>query len=104
MGTAHILGTLQSSLETFPPPPDGSLFAIVDGATTVGGGGWPSGSLAYIQNEIRAELSYRGTLTGVDLVEPLFGTDGLPLIPEPGTGSLLAFGLLGLAASRRRLR
>ena len=87
-----------------PSPPDGSRFGIIDAGSTPGGSGWPSGDLAYVQDEIIATLLYTGSLSGVDDVEPLYGTMGLP-IPEPGTAALLGSGLLAVAlAGRRRSR
>ena len=89
-----------SSIE--PSPPNGSRFGIIDSGSSSGGGGWPAGSLAYVQDEIVATLLYTDILTGVDTVEPLYGTDGLALVPEPTTALLLATGLIGLAIYRRR--
>ena len=99
MGTIQLFPGTMSSVE--PSPPDGSRFGIIDDDSSSGGAGWPAGSLAYVQDEIVATLLYEGSLSGIDNVEPLYGTDGLP-IPEPGTAALLGSGLLGLALAGRR--
>ncbi len=99
MGVIQLFPGTTSSVEPFPP--DGSQFGIIDADSSSGGGGWPVGSLAYVQDEIVATLLYTGTLSGVENVEPLYGTDGQP-IPEPSTALLLGAGLLGLAVLGRR--
>jgi hypothetical protein len=101
LGSGQLFPGTMSSVET--DPPDGSRFGIIDANSSSGGGGWPApaGSLAYVQDEIVATLLYEGTLTGVEDVEPLYGTMGLP-IPEPSTALLVASGLLGLVLSGRK--
>ncbi len=52
-------------------------------------------------------LVYDGTtnkLTSVGNVDPLFGTEGRPVVPEPGTAGLLGLGFLGLGLMGRRRR
>ena len=100
MGVIQLFPGTTSTVE--PVPPDGSRFGIIDADSSSGGGGWPVGSLAYVQDEIVATLLYEGTLTGLENVEPLYGTDGNPLVPEPSTALLLGAGLLGLAVFGRR--
>jgi hypothetical protein len=101
VGAVHILdNTTQSNLELLPP--NGSLFGIVDANSTVGGSGFPMSDLAYIQDQLTATLLYNNPPTGLDNVEPLYGTEGLP-IPEPSTAVLMGFGLLGLLGGLRRL-
>ena len=99
MGVAQLFPGTMSSIE--PSPPDGALFGIIDTGSSSGGAGWPAGGIAYVQDEIVATLLYTGSLTGVDNVEPLYGTEGAP-IPEPSTALLLGAGLLGLAVLGRR--
>ena len=102
LGNVHLFPGTMSSIE--PVPPDGSRFGIIDTNSSSGGSGWPMGSIAYVQDQIVATLLYEGSLSGLENVEPLYGTMGLP-IPEPGTAALLGAGLCGLAlASRRRPR
>jgi hypothetical protein len=102
LGSGQLFGNSPSSLE--PVPPNGSLFGILDLNSTSGGAGFPNGNLAYVQDEIKANILYLGTLTGVDLVRPTFGTEGNPIVPEPSTALLLGAGLLGLLGSARRAR
>ena len=93
MGSMQLFPGTMSTVE--PVPPDGSRFGIIDSGSSSGGGGWPAGSLAYVQDEIVAALLYTGTLTGIDTVEPLYGTMGLPIgVPEPTTGVMLGLSLL----------
>lgn len=99
LGSGQLFPGTMSSVET--DPPDGSRFGIIDADSSSGGSGWPAGSIAYVQDEIVATLLYTGSLSGVDNVEPLYGTMGLP-IPEPSTAVLLGGGILGLALARRR--
>ena len=101
LGASQLFPGTTSSLE--PSPPNGSLFGIIDSGSASGGGGWPAGSLAYVQDEIVASLLYEGSLSGIENVEPLYGTMGQP-IPEPGTAALLGTGLVGLALVRARRR
>jgi hypothetical protein len=97
MGTDTLLpGGIESSVEA---PPDGIPFAVVDPFTTMLTG--VSGDVVLAQSSTTGFLIYDGSLTGVDNVTPLFGTDGVP-IPEPSTALLLGLGLVGLAAHRRR--
>jgi hypothetical protein len=100
MGSSHLFPGTLSSIE--PSPPNGSNFGILDANSSSGGAGWPVGSLAFVQDEIVATLLYTGSLSGVDEVETLYGTMGLP-VPEPGTASLVAMGLFALAGRRRWL-
>ena len=101
LGSAQLFGNSPSSLE--PIPPNGSQFGIVGPNTTPGGSGYPSGNVAYVQDEIKANIFYLGTLTGINNVRPTFGTEGNP-VPEPSTAVLLGGGLLALLASVRRGR
>ena len=92
-------------------------FTIVDDATCTGppgtpicgrlGGGFQdTQNRAWIQNQATATVDYDGSggaLTSVDNVNPIFGTDGRTLVPEPGTATLLGLGLLGLGVAGRRL-
>lgn len=100
LGVGQLFPGTPSSIEPFPP--DGSRFGILD-LNSLPNGGFPTGNLAYIQDEIQATLFYTGTLTGVNQVLPVYGTEGNP-IPEPGTFVLVGFGLLGLIASARQLK
>jgi hypothetical protein len=79
--------------------PNGIPFAVVDPNTTSLIGA--SGDVVLAQSSTTGFLIYDGSLTGIDNVTPLFGTDGIP-IPEPSTALLLGLGLVGLAAHRRR--
>ena len=105
--TSSTLGSIMlfpgnaSSIE--PIPPNGSRFAILD-VNSIPNGGFPAGNLAYIQDTLTVNLLYNGTLTGLNLVRPVYGTDGNPLVPEPGTALLLGFGLLGMLTFSRRLQ
>ena len=58
----HLFSGTVSSIE--PNPPDGSRFGIVD-LNTVPNGGFPAGNLAYVRDEVVANLFYTGSLTGV---------------------------------------
>lgn len=101
LGSMHLFSGTISSVE--PNPPNGSNFAIVDSGSSVGGMGFPSGDLAYVQDEIVATVFYTKKLQGIDNVDPVYGTMGQP-VPEPLTSVLMGLGLLGLAiAGRRRL-
>lgn len=101
LSTMQLFSATHSSVE--PIPPDGSPFGIIDANSSSGGSGWPMMSTAYVQDELVAVLLYKGTLTGVDNVEPLYGTMGQP-IPEPDTALLVALGLVGLTLAGRRQR
>ncbi len=104
--TTSTLGAIQlfpgtiSSIE--PSPPNGSSFGILD-LNSIPNGGFPSGNIAFAQEEIVANLLYTGTLTSVNLVDGVFGTSGNP-VPEPGTAALIGFGLLGLLGLGRKLK
>ncbi len=114
VGTPDLFSGTLSSIELNPP--DGTSFSIVDDNTCTGPPGTPtcspltggfqdSNNWAWIQNEATGTLVYDGTtnkLTSVANVDPLFGTEGRPLVPEPGTASLLGLGFLGLGLMRRR--
>lgn len=103
LGEMQMFGNNPSSIE--PNPPNGSRFGILD-VNSLPNGGFPSGNLAYIQAEVIANILYTGTLTGVNQVQTVFGTEGNPnnfVIPEPGTAALLGFGVLGLLAAGRRM-
>ena len=101
LGTSHLFSGTISSIETNPP--NGSNFGIVDSGSSVGGTGFPSRGLAYVQDEVVATLLYTKKLKGIENVDPVYGTMGLP-VPEPLTGLLMLVGLASLAfAGRRRL-
>jgi hypothetical protein len=102
LGSAQLFGNSPSSLE--PLPPNGSFFGIVALNQTVGGSGFPMGNIAYVQDEVVANILYLGTLDGIDLVRPTFGTEGNPVVPEPSTALLLGGGLLVLMGAARRAR
>ena len=114
LGMADLFDGIISGVEFNPP--DGTSFSIVDPNTCTGppgtatcgglGGGFQDAqNRAWIQAEAAAEVFYDGTtnkLTSIANVDPIFGTEGRPLVPEPGTGLLLITGLLGLAFRQRR--
>ncbi|MGI9627035.1 MAG: hypothetical protein ACR2QM_09380 [Longimicrobiales bacterium] len=118
LGAADVFSGIVSSVEFNPP--DGTPFSIVDDNTCTGPPGMPtcsgltggfqdSNNRAWIQNEVTGTLVYDGTtnkLTGVGNVDPLFGTEGRILVPEPATAPLAGLGVLGLGyfAERRRHR
>jgi hypothetical protein len=85
-----------------PLPPDGSPFGVVDAGTTNFAMGFV-GNAAYAQDEVVLNVFYTGQLTGVNLVQPVFGTEGNP-IPEPTTAALTGFGIVGLLGFVRRFR
>jgi hypothetical protein len=100
VGSGQTFAGPLSSVE--PTPPNGAAFGIIDSGSSSGGSGWGSvGTQAFVQDEIVAQLFYIGSLSGVENVEPLYGTMGLP-IPEPGTALLIGLGLIGLASNKRR--
>ena len=101
LSSMQMFGNNPSSIE--PSPPDGSRFAILD-VNSIPNGGFPSGNLAYVQDEIVANVFYTGQLSGVNLVQPLFGTEGNPMVPEPGGAALLGLALVGALGAVRRLR
>jgi len=116
LGMADLFSGTISSVELNPP--DGTSFSIVDDNTCTGPPGTPtcspltggfqdSNNWAWIQNQATGTLVYDGTtnkLTSVGNVDPLFGTEGRPLVPEPGTAVLLGLGFLGLGLMGRRRR
>jgi hypothetical protein len=96
MGMSDLLPGTISGTELAPP--DGVGFGVVDASTPN-----LNGADVFSQTRYVAFLKYSGTLTGIENVRPLFGSNGV-VIPEPGTGVLLVLGLGGLAALRRRAR
>jgi len=114
VGVADLFSGTLSSIELNAP--DGTSFSIVDDNTCTGPPGTPtcspltggfqdSNNWAWIQNEATGTLVYDGTtnkLTSVGNVDPLFGTEGRPLVPEPSTALLFATGLVVMAVGRRR--
>jgi hypothetical protein len=98
MGVDSLLtGGETSSVESNPP--DGIPFSIVDPFTTMLAG--EAGDVVLAQSTTTAFLIYDGSLTGIDNVQPLFGTDGV-MVPEPGTGLLIAIALVGVLVRRAR--
>ncbi len=116
VGVADLFSGTISSIELNAP--DGTSFSIVDDTTCTGPPGTPtcspllggfqdSNNWAWIQNEATGTLVYDGStnkLTSVSNVDPLFGTEGRPLVPEPGTAGLLGLGFLALGLMGRRRR
>ncbi len=116
LGNPDLFSGIISSIELNAP--NGTSFSIVDDNTCTGPPGTPtcsgllggfqdSNNRAWIQNELTGTLVYDGTtnkLTSVGNVDPLFGTEGRPLVPEPGTAALLGLGFLGLGLMGRRRR
>ena len=87
------------------PPSPGQLDYTIIGnniASDVNSGIINNGPL--VQNAVEIHFAYTGSFGELDIknVQPLFGTDGAPLVPEPTTLILLGSGLLGLAAIRKK--
>ncbi|MBI1927244.1 PEP-CTERM sorting domain-containing protein [Candidatus Poribacteria bacterium] len=88
-----------------PDSPDGIDAAIVGPNVDLTADGFPTqGPL--VQNKMNFTFTISGTLDAGEItnVQPLFGTDGAPVIPEPSTIVLLGIGLLGLVAIGRKKR
>jgi hypothetical protein len=97
-GGDHLLPGVISSVEGNPT--DGAPFTIVDPSTTTVAG--KKGDVVFAQGSVTAFLNYDGVLTDIGNVTPLFGTDGVAIVPEPGTGMLLALGLFVMGVRARR--
>jgi hypothetical protein len=116
LGTEDLFGGTLSSIELNAP--NGTPFSIVDVNTCTGpldtptcgdlkGGFQDSHNLAWIQNEATGTLVYDGStnkLTSVGTVNPLFGTEGRPLVPEPSAALLFGIGLLMSSQAIRRVQ
>jgi len=94
-GIDHLLPGFPSSVEN---PTNGAPFAVVDPFTTSVVG--TNGDVVFAQTTTSAFFNYDGTLSGIENVTPLFGTDGVA-VPEPSTALLLVQGLVLLAFTRR---
>jgi hypothetical protein len=91
------------------PPPSGSLNGVEGGIV---GGNVDFGSDGYtskgpvVESQMVFTFDFTGDLQESDIgnVQPLFGTDGAPLIPEPGAVTLFATGLFVAGGLIRRSR
>ena len=97
-GGDHLLPGTLSSVELNAT--NGAPFAVVDPSTLSVVG--MNGDIVFAQSSVTAFLKYGGTLTDIENVTPLFGTDGVAVVPEPGTGLLMALGLFVMGVRARR--
>ncbi len=88
----------------FPPPPGSSGNLFTSGESVIYDITYTSAINANSFNHFSDEGGGQGTYLAAAHIQRINGNDSgwIGVVPEPGTASLLALGLVGLAAKRRR--
>jgi hypothetical protein len=88
----------------FPPPPGSSANLFTSGESVIYDITFTSAINANSFNHFSDEGGGQGTYLAAAHIQRINGNDSgwIGVVPEPGTASLLALGLIGLAAKRRR--